>query len=540
MYIIMKRSTRRALTAAAVIVAAGIALWGIKYSFKVPVIKTESLLSLIPEKFSGKSIVGVIGVNDFHQVYGDIKKTNFFEALKNSDFYLKLTNNSSFNEEKEKKILQHIGKEAVFAVYESEGKLNFLLLSKINDKTGLKELAVNIKNNNSSVEYKNVKVNTAGNFYYCLENKIAALSETEELIYQYIDVMKNESKEKNFTAAFPWVESVMDRSAAGFTFISKKELSENLSRYSQQKFNFKEYAGNSPNQVYQEYRFDRGFVAKSYVRKREAGGESETGEAHSLALLPHRPIVAGAVTSVNFKEQWKKINRTGYVSVLNQNVDVKEKIIPEFSGELGYAVLGPTSESLNSALPVMAVVAFTKTFEGTELIKEEVFNLLNLDPEQTEYKGTSYEKAEFPLFFGQKIQICSVSLKYKGRNFIAVTTSEDALQTIIELSKGKGRSLRKSSAWKDISGFLPSDYSSVSYADINALLGTVGLFLANIRGNTELTDFIHAGPFSWAGPLGSASISSGEYTIISSYLPVRDLSIEKWDEILSALNKLVF
>ncbi|NLB35578.1 MAG: hypothetical protein GX817_07225, partial [Elusimicrobia bacterium] len=78
-----------------------------------------------------------------------------------------------------------------------------------------------------------------------------------------------------------------------------------------------------------------------------------------------------------------------------------------------------------------------------------------------------------------------------------------------------------------------------SYSDANALVNTAGVFYAALSGRPEVKELIETGPLAWSAPTGSAVSFENGFKISHSYIPVQDLSYEKWTKILNALQKFL-
>lgn len=558
----MKQSTKRFLVISAMVMAIGLFYWGIRYEFHLPEIRGRTLLRYIPSEISKrKALIGVVGINNFEDIYKRLRSTNFLKSFINSELYTYLSEISGHDQKLKtlrhnlnagisfKEVMDIIGRKFIVAVYKSDSDTpDYILVSSIKDVTGIKEVFYRaLENKELAVsEYLNVNINVySEKYFYTVLEGTFILGSSLDLIKRVIDIKKNQSKLSNFNTVFPWVEEKIDASYDGYIFSANKELS-NMAGNLIPKSNFYISRVGEPAVSFtlQKFKFDKGLFVKSFGKLKKKKPLPRIKEAlsasKSIGIIPDRPLLAGGSNSFNTDSSLgESISGTILNYFKQRNIDLNEEILNNLGSEVSFAILGPSPESINMALPGLLIYFEIKNKEKQQEIYEKLEKIFNIDATEEEYSNIKYKKVEFPVFFGQKIQVCAVPITIKGKYFIALITSEKIIEYVINLTRGRGKSLVRSPAWKEITNYLPREYLSFSYADINGLTRTVGLFVANLRGNSKLESFFEIDPFSWIGPSGSVTTYSQNLLIVQTYFPMQDLSSDKWKEIFKSLYSLI-
>jgi hypothetical protein len=257
-----------------------------------------------------------------------------------------------------------------------------------------------------------------------------------------------------------------------------------------------------------------------------------------LNLVPERPLFAGAV---NKSGQLADSGDIAGSDMLPRELyaDIKENIIANVDGEIGYSILGPSGESEDSLLPGMAVNFRVSNKDNAEKISGYVKEMLGSQMTTGEYSGIPYSEVSIPLLFGQKINVSLATIKYGGNIYVVTASPAKSLFKIIDIAAGKSKSLKESPRWRGVAKFLPDTYSGYSYVDANAVSNTVGVFVARLRRDKALENFLASAPLSWVGPSGSAVTLNEAGATVHTYMPMQDLSREKWDEIIKSFIPVV-
>ena len=536
MVIMMKRSTKRILAGLTILVVVGILVWRLKYSFRIPEVKGETFLRYIPAKISpAQPLAAVIGLNNFEDIFKNLKESNFYKTFIQSNIYNNLISDTDISD---KKVMDILGENVVVAVYNSNKELPyFVFISKIRDITGVKQLIhKKFKDTELTVEeHLGVEIDVfSDNGYYAVLDGIFIAANSLNLIKSVIDIKKNTFKGDNFNAAFGWVEGIMDIGVDGFMFISHREINGIL------KETFRIEMRVPAGYTYQEFFIDKGVHSKIYTPLPDKDAKAALSRAVSISFVPERTMIYTAFTGIDVEKEWEKLSGTGYAGLFQRaGFDVKKDVIPYLGREFGYAILGPNIEGVKLALPVILLFAEVKNEKAQENIAEKIYELIKIDAKTLSYSGVEYKYCEFPILFGQKVEICTVPLNVKGKNFILISSSKETVEKVIDLSKRKGKSLKESPAFREVASYLPTEYSHLAYLDISSLIQTVGAFVAGFRGDVQLKNLINMAPLSWAAPMGSAGTFYNNYSVMHSYLPIQDLSIDKWKEIFTSLDKLI-
>ncbi len=530
MYIMMRRSTKKVLLFLSCIFLFLLGYWVFKNSLNIPVIKEQSLIACIPVN-TNKPLAAVVGIRDFKHTYNRIKTTNFYKSLINEDeketgFKIAHSIDSELADK-----LNVLKKETLLAVYGKKvEELECIVISRIGSMTKLKHALYKISGKAvpSHEKYKGKTINKYHeNLYYSMFSRIMVISNSKNMIKKVIDIKNPDSELNNFIMSYPWVKDKMDLSSDVYIFSSSKPAIEIINEIAGKKFKFQTLITYSAESyIYSELFFNKGVYMKSYSREDKSSGDMLHRTPVAIRFLPGKLLIAGFNAGID----------TGLLKVLRYiNIDVENDFIPYFADEFGYAILGPSVHTINLALPGLVIYGQVKDSESYGKIEGKIKEALGLRMEKAKYSGVKYNTASIPVFMGQNIEICTIGLKVKGKRFIAVTTSKKITEDIIDIVKGKKKSFKSSPSWREISRFLPKKFSNFSFADLNALSRTVGMFIARYTANRPLENLLKRDPFSWIGPTGSTRISDGEYLEVYTYIPMQDLTVSVWEQILEAL-----
>ncbi|MFH1414849.1 MAG: hypothetical protein ABIH89_02030 [Elusimicrobiota bacterium] len=507
----------------------------------------------IPEKAGKKQLLAVICLGNPADIYDRIQNTGFHGALVKSPLWkhekTEKLQKLSLPDAKPgvtSTILKILNNNMLIAVYGSEyDKLEYALITKVKGVPGVKALAGSVMEWENTVQetYRDIHINSlAENLCFSLSGNLIVVTSSIELHKAVIDMKTGYEDAGDINSGYPEAAGKIDVSADCFIFLSNRELHAVLSGV------LREFTG-----IHVDFRdpgsqktchnilFDRGLVIRSLLRDSTARKPEEDSAAPvSVGFLPGHILMAGISTRYEPEELSDSLERSAYGILGYLDIDVKKDVIPDLSGgEAGYAILGPSRDIVGSALPGLIIFGQVKNRESIDRLTGVFKDSLNSDVKEMEYSGTKYLVAEIDLFMGQKAEICLLSMQLKKKQFVVVATSGKIVRDVIDHASGKKEGFIRSPEWREISRFLPDEFSVFSYADVNALSGTVGLFIAAISGNSRLEAFLKTAPFSWIGPAGSASIFSDEEIEIYSYFPVQDLNQDSWTVILESLEGLI-
>jgi hypothetical protein len=521
---------------ALILIIAGLLLY--KKQIRPPEVKGKTLLMFVPARFEKEPLAAVLGINDLKQTYQLIEKTNLSKVFKESRLMSLVSNKKPHD-----KLLELIDKDSVVALYGNRYKdLKYLSISRLSADAVLINFINRYFSGNKLIEkYNDIEIYSIPEMgYYAILPGMIVSAGTKEIIKEVVDLKNNISKIKNFNAVYDWVENEMDLSAAGYLFTSNEQsyalINEMLDQFL---YMNNILTGASLPAMYHEFRFKKGLYVKSYG-KFKSGSEYDLAAASPKAIkfIPDKILLANINMGQNFRkfDEWSGKNEIlDYI-----NDELKNNILPYLGRETGYAIFGPSAQSMSLVMPNLVVYGEVKDSQSQEKIYSNIKNIINVDMKKISHFGMEYDYAEVPLFFGQKIVVCMIGLDVDGKSFLAITSSKDSVEDIIELYKGKELGFADSPAWREISLFIPEKFSGFSYADFNALSLTVGMYIAKMRRNEELEGFIKTAPLAWLGPSGSASLFMEDHIEVYSYFPVQDLSTGMWKKIIVALEELIF
>ncbi|MEA3506087.1 MAG: hypothetical protein U9R36_01115 [Elusimicrobiota bacterium] len=518
-------------------------IWGIGYRFRMPAVRGKTLLTYVPSESPGGKLAAVAGINNVKDIYKDIQKTNFYKSLIESNL-------SSLKNIKEKKfdaevsdIMNVIGRQFVGAVYSASPEAKYIVIGKIRDP----EKVSSVVNALSDSEIAADEHNGAGigtykekGFYTFFREHIIA-GNSLELVKESMDLISGDDSITNFNALYPHIEEEMDPGADGYLFTQNKELAKIADEYSNKELPSSALDKAGRAYTYREFFLNKGLYVKSVSysdRYKEVSSKSGESPSATLNLVPQRPLFAGAVNKAGQLADSGKIAGSDMLP-RELYIDIKDKIIENVDGEIGYVLLGPSKESADSLLPGMGIYLRASSAESAGKIAEYVKSMLGSQMSSKEYSGVPYSDVLVPLLFGQKINISLATVKYKGNIYVVIASPAESLYKIIDISGGNSRSLKESPEWRGVVKFLPDNYSSYSYVDANAISNTVGVFIARLRRDEALENFLESSPLSWIGPSGSAVTLNKESTAVHTYIPMQDLDREKWDEIISSFIPVV-
>ncbi|MDA3792696.1 MAG: DUF3352 domain-containing protein [Elusimicrobia bacterium] len=566
MFIMMKQSTKRALIIIGAVAVVGVVAWGLRYNFSMPALRGDTLLTYVPHKSPGGSLAGVAGINRLADKYYEIKKTQFYKSFRAGELYNLLKDNASFegvmnsgqinlnvrDELDTQKVMDIIGDKFIVALYRAKPEPEYIIISKIDDKSGVKSVLYNaLKNSELTVDnYKGTGIDAySRSGYYSLYKGYLVAGNSIGLIKKTMELIAGEESVTNFNSVYPQIEDSMDANADGYIFTVNKELKNIIEKYTDNQWQSPKLKTTKGLYTYQEFYNRDGIYIKSrgYFAEKENDKNSpqkstpKTGESESLTinLIPGRPLVAGALN--NTGSSLKDYDRLGGKETVGRELydRIDKGIINNIDGEAGYAILGPENEDIKSILPRLVIYLKVKNRAAAEKISGHVEDILGVEMKDKKYKDNSYKTASIPLLFGQKIKVSICSLKYKGNVYFIIASPFDVLEKVIDISRGELKSLKESPEWREISKFLPKKYNGYSYADVNAVSNTVGVFIAKLRGKKELENFLKTAPFSWIGPSASVGSADDDSTIVHTYIPMQDLSRENWDKIFESVIPII-
>ncbi len=560
MFIMMKQSTKRALILIMVLIITGILIWGLGYKFNLPAVKGDNLLTYLPHKSPGGSLVGVVGVRGLSDKYFDIKKTRFYKSFLESKLYKVLKKNASFESALKNKqldinftgdiesrqVMEIIGKSFIVAFYGARPNPEYVIISKVKDKSQIKSILNDVlKNSDLTVDsYKDRGIDSySRDGYYTLYNSHLVAGNSMGLIKNTMELISGSENVTNFNSLYPELEKGMDVGADGYIFTVNKELKKIIDNYSNNTEALSALRKTEGVYTYQEIYFKDGIYIKSRgsgsVKKEETkSGDLKNVRSLTLNLVPQSPLLAGAVNNTTVLKNYDKI---GSRNIVGQNIyhRIDKDIISNIDGEAGYAILGPEEGKMSSILPGLAIYLEVKSSDVAQKVSANVEDILGVEMKSKKYKQNSYRSASLPLLFSQDIKISRATIEYGGKIYVVIASPSRVIEKIIDISRGRQASLKKSSAWRGVSEFLPKKYSRYSYVDPNAISNTVGLFLAKLRGNKDMENFLNTAPFSFIGPSASAGSIDDGGTVVYTYIPVQDLNRENWNKIFNSLIPFV-
>ncbi|MBN2406757.1 MAG: hypothetical protein JXJ19_03570 [Elusimicrobia bacterium] len=380
----------------------------------------------------------------------------------------------------------------------------------------------------------NVDIYGSSGMYYAVTRGNFLISNSAALLKNA--AVTSENGKGSFHDKIQHLEDIKNPSCDLFTYIYSRELAD-LLKVIYKDTNLFFLAPSVSATVYQEYFFGSGIKIITYMwpGKREY---SLNRESVLVNALPERPILAGAVTGMLRKKDILNNKNSRILNYLaGKGIKIKEWMPDYIGDEAGYSILGPSPATINTALPGMIFYIEIESREKAEQIYSEMENMIGMNMNEKTRSGKKFKDIEIPVIFGQKIQLCVFPVRIRKREFLCIVTSEDIVDEVADMTGGRRRVLRESPYWARVSGNMPGKYSSFSYADINALSATVGLFIADI-GVPGLKGFLATSPFSWMGPAVSATVESPGHSAVHTYIPIRDLDREQWDDIFLSFGKL--
>jgi hypothetical protein len=517
------------------LIIAGVLLF--KKPARPPEVKGKTLLTFVPARFEKEPLAAVLGINDLRQVYQLMEKTNLSKVLKKSRLVSLLNDKKPHD-----RLLELIDKDSVVVIYGSKyKKLKYLAISRLSaDATLINFINRHFSGNKLVEKYNDIEIYSIPEMgYYSILTGMIVSAGTKEIIKEVIDMKSGVSKIENFNAVYDWVENEMEISAAGYLFTSNEQsyalINEMLDRFLHMR-NILTGAGLPA--MYHEFRFKKGLYVKSYGKfKSDYEYDLAAASPKAIKFIPDKMLLA----NINMGQNFRKLDEwSGKNEILDYiNDELKNNILPYLGQETGYAIFGPSAQSMTLVMPNLVVYGEVKDPQSREKLYSNIKNIIKVDMKKISHLGMEYDYAEVPLFFGQKIEVCMIGLDVDGKIFMAITSSKDSVEDIIELYKGKEAAFAASPAWREISSFIPDKFSGFSYADLNALSLTVGMYIARMRRNEELEGFIKTAPLAWLGPSGSANLFMENHIEVYSYFPVQDLSAGMWKKIIFALEELI-
>lgn len=544
MFIMMKRSTKRALLILAIIIVAAVIFWGTRFSFKVPQVKGETLLTYVPVKIANKKpLIGVLGVNNFKQIYNKITKTNFYKTISSKEG-IEQDNNKDFKNIKNK-ILNLLGDKFILAAYKSDKEYpEWYIISKIKGMKKTKNILSDFSREKLILKerYKNLEIKGFKDyFYWVVFDNLLIAGKSRENIKNIIDIKNKSSRIKNFNIMYPWVERKMNKLADGFVFSSNRKILGLMQEISGKRLTNKKVLSDL-KPTYSEFFLGKGIMVKSYIKSEEKEAVELTNNIDNvfIDIVPQKPLLAVINKNADIESWWKRASDSEYFNLFNKReISLEDDVIPLLGDEVGYVLSGPEIQKGKMPLPNGLVFGEVENSDAqTELI-DKLKKFVGLKIKDERYRGVEYSYTEISLFFGEKIQVCIIPLEYKGKHYVAIAKSKDFANNTINLSKGRGKNITQNPYWSEIKNYLPEKFSVFSLTDINGLSNTIGVFIADLKNDDKLEDFLRTSPFSWMGPLGSMIFYKDGYTVTHSYLPIKDLGRKKWKEIFGSLEEFI-
>ncbi|MGM0441637.1 MAG: hypothetical protein ACQEQC_04370 [Elusimicrobiota bacterium] len=553
----MKKSTKRILTGIVVIVVLALIVWGVKYRFNIPAARGDTLLQYIPaETEQKKPLVGVAGVKGVADNYKALKKTNFYNALVKSDFYENITDTSGKEsdpvklnldgeEVKAETILDIIAQNSVAAAYVASSKdadYNYIMVSQFQDVTGLKEKfferSADEENIVDTYRGSGIQKFSENSFYTVADGKVFA-SDSLSLLKRSMDLISAEADFENFNSKYGWIKDKRDSTADAYIFINNEKgtrLMEEIYPDGIDMDTVKTFIG--PPNIYQEYNFDGGLEVKSYRYQKEKSESKRSSKSKFIDLMPAEPMLAGVINDFSVEENFEDLKDT---ELLNLPEEIDMKTLDSYVGdEFGYVLGKVTSSRIEKMLPSGILLIEANKTKGAKSLIKLITESMGIDLENKTYNDVEYQQGGVPILLGQKLAVCIGKIDYQGKDIVVLTSSKDSFEEVVDFTRGDGKSLNKSSIWKEITPFLPAKYYSFKYADINNFTNSIGKNAVRLIGNdTALINLLAVEPLRWLQPAGSATNIEGNIITVRSYFPTRDLDEESWSEIIAATDKYI-
>ncbi len=525
MYIMMKKSTKRALTAAVAVLVVLLAVWGIRYRFSVLSTAGEPLLEYVPSSLEDRVPLSLAaGISVPSGIWSDLKKTNFFSALEEKGFYTQ--------DSREKIILNAIGRSASAAVYASpQGDTYYLLLARLRGPSGvIRRLHRHFSSPENEIkQHGEVGIYQNGDIFYSISGRVFLASNSQELIKKSIDLKEGVRPAESFNCLYGWVQERMSRRRSGFLFTSGENFKYAAALLLGPEFLLIEEDAQQPD-AYREFHFDRGVKVVSYKPlSRERG---TLGRARTLELIPEDAVLVQASPDIDFEKT-------------AQTLFDRRIIDPALSGEFKKAVsllekeaaIAVDSPRLPSVVPGILILAEASPGAYAP-VRDFIQRSLGISFRSASYDNVEYEYGRLNLLF-TRLDVSMGLLKSGRKEFIAVASSRELFEKTAAVSAGKEKSLKHSGFWKETEKHIPSRYSSAYYADIEQFIASAGPFLGDFSSEAGTLSFLAVRPFRWLGPVGGAAVAEKDALRSYSYIPVRDLEENQWAEIISAAENLL-
>ncbi|MGM0568355.1 MAG: hypothetical protein ACQESB_03955 [Elusimicrobiota bacterium] len=525
----MKRSTKRALAIAGILVLGIIVFWGIQYRFSVPSIGRESLINYVPSRLENMPAAGLAGVRNAPGVFRNLKRTNFYRAFKESS----LPSEGLGSDVLEKVIADTLVGEIVAGYYENrEGEKKHLAISYVRDPGGIKEKVLGhmAESASDALNYGGVEIKEySEDIFYVFDGELLMASDSRQLLKKSISLKKNEGEGESFIQAMPWIETVRDKKGDIYVFSLQPTHS----------FILQKFLGADLDLSFSDEK--EGYYREIYMEKEGLKVNSFTPSEKDEAVLERADSIK--IMPSNLAFMYARLD-TGPASFMDslfgdyEEIEISNDSVNEgelLKGEISFALMpsSPDEDLIPGALIMgeYSQGAFDKTRSFLE-------DSLNVSFKDASVDGFEYSFARVPLFF-TSFNLSLGVLESEEKEFIVAASSRGLLERVRRISEGEYDSFSRSSAWMKIENYIPSRYCSIYYIDSVSVSSSLKL-IAALLGRGSLVSFVSAGPFGWLSPAGGAGFKEEGYSKTVSYIPLRDLEFERWMDIMAEFEDMLF
>ncbi|MFC2091307.1 hypothetical protein ACFLTD_00860 [Elusimicrobiota bacterium] len=503
--------------------------------------KRRSLLSCVPVKFSDRDNIFIFGIKNAPRLCNTMRKTRFFQVMKKSQYFPRIERSiiktGIYNNDKVDQIIDMSVRDIIIAFYKNSNEtVSFAIIANVCRLKKLIELLDELylsENKKEADTYNGLRIyRSANNHAVCIYKGIFIVSNETVLLEKIVDLKKGLTPEVSFDTVYPWVLKGIQRSSDMFLFTSNNIMAKYIAEFIKKYFDMDVRERVLISHTLHEIILDRGIYINSYSRD-PAARKSAASFPLSIAFLPEKIILGGASVDMNIPS-WI----LDYISRYTES-SIDKSVIEETVKDSSYAILGPSVENINSVLP-RCIYTFQA---GNEIlrtrIQEHLQKIFNTDFRKEIFNNIEYSFTELFFHVFKKIQICITKMDLKGKIFIIFTTSREVMEDVIRDCYGMGRFFIDTPVWKEYKKFFPKYFSSFVYADVNALIRTVGMFIADMSEEEKYVNFLDSDPFSWIGSVGSVTVYKEGYVDVHTYIPMQELSVDKWRDLINGFVRLL-
>ncbi len=421
-----------------------------------------------------------------------------------------------------------LGPEGLVSVYMGPGgEISYLIIASVRDTAGIKSrLYSYLKGEDSGFEEHRgivLRPYSSGGVYALGEGLFFA-SNSPDLVKKAIDLKREKGRVRNFNSVYPWVEGKMARRSDGYFFSAGENLFRALGENLPPALRFIQLLP-SRSALHNIYA-DKGLKLHSYMPRQ---GSGKQGRPDSLEIMPSRPAFMQAAVDADLEAAVQMLTERNIIS--RKLSEDALGLASELEGEISAALF--SSPRRGEVVPGIVLFIRSAGSKAYEQSIQFLSSALDISFRHRETEEISYHYARLPLFF-TSMDISVGERKFKRNNFIMIASSRELFKRTASLTPHSEETFSQSSQWKKIKNHIPSNYSSAYYADMEYLSSALGPLLSVLSPDPSLREFLASSPFRWTSPAGGASISKKGFKKSYSFIPLRDLETEEWEEIIPA------